>query len=49
MIGDSENQGRGIGIFSINEMLKHAFYNLNFQRVELTVPENNERAKHLYE
>lgn len=49
MIGSSENQGRGIGTFAVNEMLKHAFYNLNLQRVELTVFESNERAKHLYE
>lgn len=49
MIGSSKNQGRGIGTFAVNEMLKHAFYNLNLQRVELTVLENNERAKHLYE
>ena len=49
MIGSSENQGRGIGTFAVNEMLKHAFYNLNLQRVELTVFETNERAKHLYE
>ena len=49
MIGGSENQGRGRGTFAVNEMLKHAFYNLNLQRVELTVLENNERAKHLYE
>lgn len=49
MIGGSENQGRGMGTFAVNEMLKHAFYNLNLQRVELTVLENNERAKHLYE
>lgn len=49
MIGSSENQGRGIGTFAVNEMLKHAFYNLNLQKVELTVLENNERAKHLDE
>ena len=49
MIGGSKNQCRGIGTFAVNEMLKHAFYNLNLQRVELTVLENNERAKHLYE
>ena len=49
MIGGSKNQGRGLGTFAVNEMLKHAFYNLNLQRVELTVLENNERAKHLYE
>lgn len=49
MIGDADNQGKGIGSFVVKEMLKHAFLNLNLQRVELTVLENNERAKHLYE
>ena len=44
MIGCSENQGRGIGTFAVNEMLKHAFYNLNLHRVELTALENNEQA-----
>ena len=49
MIGDKGNQGKGIGFFAVNEMLKHAFYNMNLQRVELTVLEDNVRAKHLYE
>lgn len=49
MIGDTENQGKGIGTFAVNEMLHHAFYNLNLHRVELTVLNENERAKHLYE
>lgn len=49
MIGDKENQGRGIGTFAMNAMLNHAFYNMNLQRVELTVVESNKRAIHLYE
>ena len=49
MIGDKANQGRGIGTFAVKEMLNHAFNNMNLQRVELTVLEDNERAKHLYE
>ena len=49
MIGDKANQGKGMGSFAVNEMLKHAFYNLNLQRVELTVLEDNLRAQHLYE
>lgn len=49
MIGDTENQNKGIGTFAVKEMLNHAFNNLNLQRVELTVLENNERARHLYE
>lgn len=49
MIGESQNQGRGIGTFAVNTMLNHAFNNMNLQRVELTVLENNARAIHLYE
>ena len=49
MIGDNENQGRGVGTFAVQEMLSHAFNNMNLQRVELSVLEDNERAKHLYE
>ena len=49
MIGNKENQGRGIGTFAVIEMLKHAFYNLNLQRIELTVLEDNQRAKKMYE
>lgn len=49
MIGDTQNQGRGLGTFAVNSMLNHAFNNMNLQRVELTVLEDNTRAKHLYE
>lgn len=49
MIGDTENQGHGMGTFAVRSMLHHAFYNMNLQRVELSVLEDNERAKHLYE
>lgn len=49
MIGDKANEGRGIGTFAVKEILNHAFNNMNLQRVELTVLEDNERAKHLYE
>lgn len=49
MIGNRENQGRGIGTFAVKAMLRHAFGNLNLHRVELTVMENNLRAQHLYE
>lgn len=49
MIGDSGNRGRGIGTFAVMSMLGHAFSNMNLQRVELTVLEDNERAIHLYE
>lgn len=47
-IGDTVNQGCGIGTFAVNEMLNHAFNNMNLQRVELTVLDDNERAKYLY-
>lgn len=49
MVGDISNQGRGIGTYAVNEMLRHAFFNMNLQRVELTVLEDNIRAKRLYE
>lgn len=49
MIGNTQNQGRGLGTFAVNTMLSHAFNNMNLQRVELTVLEDNARAKHLYE
>jgi UDP-4-amino-4,6-dideoxy-N-acetyl-beta-L-altrosamine N-acetyltransferase len=49
MIGNKENQGKGMGTFAVNAMLQHAFYNMNLQRVELTVLEDNTRARHLYE
>lgn len=49
MIGDKHNQGKGIGTFAVTEMLRHAFMNMNLQRVELTVLEENKRAQHLYE
>lgn len=49
MIGKSDNQEKGIGTFAVNEMLSHAFNNMNLQRVELDVLADNERAIHLYE
>ena len=49
MIGDRTNQGRGVGTFAVREILRHAFYNMNLQRVELAVLESNSRARHLYE
>lgn len=48
MIGDKENQGKGIGTFAVNAMLEHAFNNMNLRRIELSVLESNERAKALY-
>lgn len=49
MIGDVQNQNKGIGTFAVQAILKHAFQNLNLHRVELTVLETNHRAQHLYE
>ena len=49
MIGNKENQSKGIGTYAVNEMLHHAFFNLNLHRIELTVMENNEKAHRLYE
>lgn len=49
MIGDARNQGRGIGTFAVQAMLRHAFCNMNLHRVELTVLRENKRAQHLYE
>ena len=49
MIGDNENREKGIGTFAVNEMIKHAFYNLNLRRIELGVLENNLPAIRLSE
>jgi len=49
MIGDKQNRGKGIGYFATTEILNHAFYNMNLNRVELEVLENNIPAIKLYE
>ncbi len=49
MIGSTASQGHGAGTFAVQAMLYHAFYNMNLQRVELTVLESNDRARHVYE
>lgn len=49
MIGDTGSQNKGAGTFATEEMLRHAFDNLNLNRVMLTVLEDNERAQHMYE
>ena len=49
MIGDKQNRGKGAGSFAVKEMLQHAFLNLNLQRIELTVNEDNASAINLYE
>lgn len=49
MVGEAENQGKGVGTFAVESMLHHAFYHMNLQRIELTVLASNFRAQHLYE
>ena len=49
MIGDLDNCSKGIGTFAIQEMLAHGFENLNLNRIELTVLDNNKRAIAAYE
>lgn len=49
MLGDRNHHGKGIGFKATMEILKHAFHNLNLNRVELMVIESNERAISLYE
>ena len=49
MIGDKDNQNKGIGTFAIKKILEHAFENMNLQRVELYTLMDNKRAQHLYE
>lgn len=49
MIGNRMDRGKGIGKFALEEILKHAFYNMNLNRVELSVLEGNVHAIKLYE
>lgn len=49
MIGNEENQGKGMGTFAVKKMVEHAFNNLNLHRIELKVLERNNIAKHVYE
>ena len=48
MIGEANNRGKGMGAFAVNEMLTHAFNNLNLHRIELNVLERNSIAQKLY-
>ncbi|CAG34769.1 GNAT family N-acetyltransferase [Desulfotalea psychrophila] len=47
-IGDVEFRGNGVGTFATEGALKHAFLDLNLNRVYLTVLEENEAARALY-
>lgn len=49
MIGDTTNREKGVGSFATYCILRHAFYDMNLNRVELSVLENNSRAIRLYE
>ena len=49
MIGDTRHRDKGVGYFATKDILKHAFYDLNLHRVELTVLQSNKRAIALYE
>lgn len=42
-------QNKGVGTFAVNAITKHAFLNYGLHRIELSVLESNERAKHVYE
>ena len=48
MIGDKNARGKGMGTFAVTEILRHAFEDLNLNRVELTVLPDNEPALALY-
>lgn len=48
MIGNVENRGKGIGYFATKQLLNHAFNNLNLNRIELAVFDDNLRAVNLY-
>lgn len=47
-IGDKSYQGKGAGYFAVNQILNHAFKDLNLNRVHLTVLATNHRAINLY-
>lgn len=49
MVGKEENRGKGLGTFAVTEIVKHAFLNLNIQRIELSTLEYNIKAQKLYE
>lgn len=48
MIGNKDQRGKGMGTFAITEILRHAFDDLNLNRVELKVLPDNEPALALY-
>lgn len=49
MIGNQAAQGKGIGEAATRLTLRHAFADLNLERVYLEVLDTNDRARRLYE
>lgn len=49
MIGDKNNQGKGLGTYAFSEIIRHAFMNLNLNRIESTIVEDNNRSRRLCE
>jgi UDP-4-amino-4,6-dideoxy-N-acetyl-beta-L-altrosamine N-acetyltransferase len=49
MIGSAEHRRSGIGALAANAMLRHAFEDLNLNRVSLQVVEDNASAARFYE
>lgn len=49
MIGSADNRSRGVGTFALEQIVYHAFYNLNLHRLELGVLADNKQAINLYE
>lgn len=49
MIGEKENREKGIGTAATKQMIRHAFSNMNLNRIQLTVLETNTEAYHVYE
>lgn len=48
-IGEKEFHSKGVGRFSTEKVLEHAFNDLNLNRVHLMVLEHNKRAIELYQ
>lgn len=46
---EKESQGLGLGEAATKEILRHAFYDLNFHRIYLHVVATNDRALRLYQ
>ena len=49
MIGDSAYHNKGAGTFALEQMICHAFKNMNLNRIELDVLATNQKAIGLYE